>query len=257
MPQTPTLSLVPGPDEFVKYSVLDEGGLRINAYVFLSGIHGGMQLRGAANGVVELRMRNFARSGVDEYRIPASLVQVPDTRTWLLLKEGDAVALMIAVIRLVGPAAYSYAWTQRAEAVYREALLWSGPLMGHIPWQLAQVFRVGRSDLWEAASSMVLQLVARVTSAARLSALCEHAFESGGWELDLKTANALLPLRQQWAILCTRCSEPAGRLYLCGTPLFIALRDWALLALYLLTVDRELAAGIPQLHRCLRISERA
>ena len=127
--------------------------------------------------------------------------------------------------------------------------------MGHVPWQLAQAFRVGRADLWEAASSMMLQLVARVPNASRMIALCEHTFESGGWELDLKTANSLLHHRREWAIQSVECSCDAARLFICGVPLYLAMRDWALLALYLLTTDRELAKSIPQLVRPLAISE--
>lgn len=256
MPQTPPpTSLVPDPDELVKYAVLDKGGLQVNVYVFLGGIHGGLRLRSAANGAAEMEIRKFGGSGVDEHRIPASLVRVPPTRVWCLLDKADAMALMIAVVRLCGPAAYSYMWTRRTEAVFCDALHWSGPLMGHVPWQLAQAFRVGRSDLWEAVSSMVLQLVARVPVASRLAALCEHAFESGGWEMDLATATALLKRRNEWAILAVRCPEDQARLYICNVPLYCALRDWALLGLYLLTTERELAARIPQLTRPLAISE--
>lgn len=242
-------------DAFVKYCVYDEGGLQINCYAFLQGIHGGMQLCSLPNGAAGLRLCKFDGRGTDNHRIPVTLVNVPQTGSWCLLGKDEAVKLMTAVVRWGGPAAYSFVWTQQEKPVYREALLWSGPLMGHIPWQLAQVFRVGRSDLWEAASSMVLQLVARVPVATRLHALCEHAFGSGGWEMDLGTGRALLRLRNEWDIQCVRCSDRKARLFLCGVGLFVSMRDWALLALYLMTTDRKLAEQIPQLRRPLAISE--
>lgn len=255
MPRTPTPSLLPDPSELVKYAVLDEGGLGINLYVFLCGVHGGIRLRSAAAGAAELEISRFQTNGVDVHRIPASLVAVPDTRQWVLIEKGDAIALMIATVRLCGVAAYSFMWTKRTMPVFCDALHWSGPLMGHVPWQLAQAFRVGRSDLWEAVSSMMLQLIARVPNASRMLALCEHAFETGGWELDLATAKELLHRRREWAILSVQCLEDDARLFICGVPLYLAMRDWSLLALYLLTTNRELAKSIPQLRRPLMISE--
>ena len=255
MPQTRPPSLLPRPDDFTKYCVFDEGGLQINIYVFLTGVHGGMQLCSMANGAVGLRYCKFDGRGTEEHRIPASLVEVPPTGEWCLLSKQDAINAMVAVVRFGGPPAYSFIWTQQTKAIYMEALLWTGPLMGHIPWQLAQVFRVGRSDLWEAASAMVLQLVARVSGASRLHALCEHAFGSGGWEMDLATGQALLRRRDEWEIQAVRCPDRKARLFLCGVGLYVAMRDWALLCLYLLTAERELARSIPQLRRPLVISE--
>ena len=255
MPQTQTPSLIADPDELIKYAVLDEGGLGVNLYVFLCGVHGGLRLRSAAGGVAELEIGRFEANGVDVHRVPASLTRVPATREWYLVEKGDAIALMIAAVRLCGPVAYAFMWTKRNQPIFCDALQWSGPLMGHVPWQLAQAFRVGRSDLWEAASSMMLQLIARVPTASRMVALCEHAFESGGWELDLATANRLLRRRQEWAIMSVRCSAETARLFLCGVPLYLSMRDWALLALYLLTARRDLAQSVPQLKRPLAISE--
>ena len=255
MQQIQTTSLVPDPAELVKYAVLDEGGLSINLYVFICGVHGGIRLRSAAAGAAELEISRFAANGVDVHRIPASLVAVPDTRQWVLLQKGDAVALMIAAVRMCGVAAYSFMWTKRSMPIFRDALHWSGPLMGHVPWQLAQAFRVGRADLWEAVSSMMLQLIARVPNADRMLALCEHAFETGGWELDLATAKELLHRRREWAILSVQCSDDDARIFICGVPLYLAMRDWSLLALYLLTTNRTLATSIPQLRRPLLMSE--
>lgn len=255
MPQTPRPSLLPSVDDFVKYSVFDEGGLALNMFAFLAGVHGGMQLCSMPNGAAGLRYCKFNGHGTEEHRIPATLTAVPKTGEWTLLQKDDAVRVMIAVVRLGGAPAYSFMWTQIEKPVYREAVLWAGPLMGHLPWSLTQVFRVGRSDLWAAASVMVLQLVARVPNASRLYALCEHAFGSGGWELDLATSRALLRWRQEWEIQCVRCPERTARLFVCGVPLFLAQRDMALLALYLLTQERELAESIPQLRRPLAISQ--
>ncbi len=254
MPQTPPPSLVADVDAFTKYCVFDAGGLQINTYAFLQGVHGGMQLCSLPNGAAGLRFCKFDGRGTEEHRVPATLVSVPQTGSWCLLGKDEAMQMMTAVVRTGGAAAYSFMWTQRCQPVYREALLWSGPLFGHIPWQLAQVFRVGRSDLWEAASSMVLQLVARVPASSRLHALCEHAFGSGGWEMDLATGRALLRLRTEWELQCVRCDDRKARLFLCGVGLFVAMRDWALLCLYLLTSNRKLAEQIPQLRRPIAIS---
>jgi hypothetical protein len=256
MPQIRPTSVVRNPDELTKYAVVDEGGLGINLFVFLSGVHGGIRIRSAAAGAAELEIGRFGGNGVDVHRIPASLVKVPDTRQWVLLERCDAIALMISAVRICGVSAYSFMWTRRTEPVFCDALHWSGPLMGHVPWQLSQAFRVGRADLWEAVSSMMLQLIARVPDAYRLAALCEHTFETGGWEMNLATANRLLKRRGEWAILAVECSSETARLYVCGVPLFVSMRDWALLALYLLTTERDLARSIPQLIRPLAISER-
>lgn len=243
---------LPNADDFVKYCF---EGLDVNLFALMIGLHGGMQVRAIGNGAAALRFCKFDGKGHNEYRVPATLVLTPAGAEWSLFSKDEAIQVMCAVVRQAGPAAYSFIWTQRGKSVFREALLWSGPLMGHVPFQLAQVFRVGRSDLWMAGSAMVLELVARVPNASRLQALCEHAFESGGWELDLATANALLPKRVEWAIQCVTCTSDVARLYLESKPLYVSLRDWALLACFLLTSGRELAAAIPQLRRPLAISE--
>ena len=246
-PSSPARSFFKDVDAIAKY-VCVETTPPLNLYLFLNAIYGGIEV------ACDAEQGTATFTGHDlKVRIPYSLT---NGHSGQLPKE-NAIELAVAACRVHGVQGFCYAWTRRNEPIFKEVVATLSSAMGHLPWQLAVSWRIGRADLYDAVAVFHMQLVSEIPEAYRLDSLADRLF-AVPWTLDASTGYELGVLAQQWGILAVPCAEKDARLVVAGVPLYIVQRDWAFLALALLFMPsmERMAEAIPEVSRARRMFSR-
>ena len=217
----------------------------VNLYLFLNAIYSGIEVTLCE----ETGVGTLTGEGLS-LKVPLSLL---NSRSGQIPKD-DAVALALASCRIHGPQGFCYSWTRREEPIFKEVVATLRPAMGHFPWQLDAAWRVGRADLYDAVGILFFRLAAELPEAYRLDTLSDRLF-TAPWTLDATTACELGKLAKEWGVEAVQCEKEDARLVVAGVPIFIAQRDWALLALNLLFMP-ELGDRIPEVERARRMLSR-
>lgn len=183
-------------------------------------------------------------------QVPLTLI---NNRSGQIPKD-DAIELALACCRIHGPQGFCYAWTRREEPIFKEIVITMRTAMGHFPWRLDAAWRVGRADLYDAVGILLFRLAAEIPETYRLETLSDRLF-TAPWRLDATVAWQVGRLAREWGIEAVECKEEDARLVIAGVPIFIAQRDWALLALNLLFMP-ALGDRIPEVERARRMLSR-
>ena len=217
----------------------------VNLYLFLNAIYAGVSVAcDAATGTATITGTDLA------LLVPNSFCS---GRNGQLTREA-AVELALAACRIHGPQGFCYAWTRRSEPIFREVVATMRTAMGHFPWQFDAAWRVGRADLYDAVGVRLFQLAAAMPEAYRLNTLADRLF-SAPWTMSATVGGTVGALAREWGIMAVPCDDADARLVVAGVPLFVAQRDWALLALNLLFMP-DVAAQIPEVERARRMLSR-
>lgn len=231
-------------DAVAKYACV-ETEPPVNLYLFLNAIYGGITV------TCNDEVGTATISGLNlSFVFPLSFC----TGRCGQLTRASAVELALAACRIHGPQGFCYAWTRRTEPIFREVVATMRTAMGHFPWQFDVAWRVGRADLYDAVGVRLFQLASEMPEAYRLITLADRLF-SAPWTMSATVGGTVGALAREWGILAVPCNDADARLVVAGVPLFVAQRDWALLALNLLFMP-DIAAQIPEVERARRMFSR-